>query len=132
MKALSVIMPWPYLIMECGKDVENRTWRTDYRGTILIHCSKKPNPEYRKLFEYAAEECLEYGLSNDTIEMLIEKWCGHIVGTVKLVDCIQESELAEPGMWHWVLKKPVLFKEPIPARGSPGLWEYKEYGWREW
>jgi hypothetical protein len=134
MKALSVIMPWPYFIMECGKDVENRTWSTNYRGTILIHCSKKPDPNYRQIFAEYAEEWLENGLSNDTIEMLIEKYCGHIVGTVKLVDCVQDSnsEWAEPGMWHWVLKNPVLFKEPIPARGSLGLWEYKEYGSREW
>ena len=29
------------------------------------------------------------------------------------------------GMWHWVLRNPVLFEKPIPARGSLGLWDYE-------
>jgi hypothetical protein len=43
MKALSIIMPWPWLIFHYGKDVENRNWKTDYRGTLLIHASKTPD-----------------------------------------------------------------------------------------
>jgi len=130
MKALSVMMPWAYYILKYGKDVENRTWRTDYRGRILIHASKKPDPMYRT-FLSAMVDGRE--LTKTEIEKLNEAnktWCGHIVGSVDLVDCVQNhrSPWAEPGMWHLVLKDPVLFKEPIPARGSLGLWEYKEYG----
>jgi hypothetical protein len=44
MKTLSVVWPWPWLIMYGGKDIENRSWRTDYRGRILIHVLKKPDP----------------------------------------------------------------------------------------
>jgi hypothetical protein len=125
MKALSVIMPWPWLIMKHGKDVENRTWYTNYRGRILIHASKKPDPF---LTEIVGRACSDK-LTHDELKKLLS-WCGNIVGTVELVDCVQnhKSKWAESGMWHWVLKKPVLFKEPIPARGSLGLWEYKEYG----
>jgi hypothetical protein len=135
MKALSVIMPWPYFIMECGKDVENRTWSTNYRGTILIHCSKKPDPNYQDIF--ANVLCSMPVVDKHWFETTwseLEIWCGHIVGSVELIDCVQnhKSLWAEKGMWHWVLKNPVLFKEPIPARGSPGLWEYKEYGGREY
>jgi len=131
-KVLSVIMPWPWLIMKFGKDVENRTWRTDYRGTILIHASKKPDLNCMdklgniigKITEEAKEKWLEINRT----------WCGCIVGSVELVDCVQNhnSPWAEPGMWHWVLKNPVLLKEPIPARGSLGLWEFKEQGERKW
>jgi len=126
MKALSVIMPWPWLIMKFGKDVENRTCRTDYRGTILIHASKKPSP-------YTADILIE-SLGNTAFEKEnwkeIYKLCGCIIGSVEIVDCVKnyKSKWAEPDMWHWVLKNPILLKEPIPARGSLGLWEYKEYG----
>ena len=115
MKALSVIMPWPWLIMKHGKDVENRTWYTNYRGSILIHASKKPDSQIMEIIA-------KFHLKN-----VEKKWCGCIVGSVELVDCVQNynSSWAEPGMWHWVLRNPLLFKEPIPARGSRGLWEYK-------
>ena len=39
MKTLSVKQPWSTLICAGVKDVENRTWRTEYRGPLLIHAS---------------------------------------------------------------------------------------------
>jgi hypothetical protein len=39
MKCLSVRNPWSYLICSGLKDVENRTWKTNFRGEILIHSS---------------------------------------------------------------------------------------------
>jgi hypothetical protein len=53
--------------------------------------------------------------------------CGKIIGSVELVDCVQNypSKWAEAGMWHWVLKAPVILERPIPALGKLGLWEYK-------
>lgn len=37
MKALSIRPPWADLILSGQKDIENRTWRTNYRGPLLIH-----------------------------------------------------------------------------------------------
>lgn len=39
MKAISIRQPWAWLIANGYKDIENRTWRTLWRGTILIHAS---------------------------------------------------------------------------------------------
>lgn len=41
MKAISVRPIWAWLIINGFKDIENRTWRTKYRGAILIHASAK-------------------------------------------------------------------------------------------
>lgn len=41
MKVLSIRQPWAWLICAGYKDVENRDWRTNYRGRILIHAPKK-------------------------------------------------------------------------------------------
>jgi len=41
MKALSVRQPYASLICYGVKTVENRTWKTDYRGRMLIHASGK-------------------------------------------------------------------------------------------
>ena len=42
MKTLSIKNPWAYLVAFGVKDVENRSWKTDYRGELLIHCSGDP------------------------------------------------------------------------------------------
>lgn len=39
MKALSIKQPWASLIAHGIKDIENRTWRTHFRGKIYIHAS---------------------------------------------------------------------------------------------
>jgi hypothetical protein len=121
MKMLSVIMPWAWLIMKHGKDVENRTWKTDYRGRILIHASKKPDPFLTEIVGRFVSDKVK---SDELIELL--SWCGKIIGSVEIVDCVQNSnsKWAEQGMWHWVLKNPIVFKDPIPCRGSLGLWDY--------
>ncbi len=37
MKVLSIKSGLAYLVCAGIKDVENRTWKTDYRGKLLIH-----------------------------------------------------------------------------------------------
>lgn len=37
MKALSIMQPWAHAILHWGKDVENRTWSTKFRGEFYIH-----------------------------------------------------------------------------------------------
>ena len=41
MKALSIKQPWASLIAKGIKDVENRTWKTKFRGKVYIHASSK-------------------------------------------------------------------------------------------
>ena len=93
--------------------------------------SKKADPKLADiLFQYREAISLVHPtLRRMEIDKMLEL-CGCIIGSVELVDCVQghKSPWAEMGMWHWVLKNPILFKEPIPARGSLGLWEYQESG----
>ena len=41
MKVISVIEPWASLIKEDIKNIETRSWKTNYRGKIYIHASLK-------------------------------------------------------------------------------------------
>ena len=41
MKAITVIQPWASLLAEGAKLYETRSWKTNYRGEILIHAGKK-------------------------------------------------------------------------------------------
>ena len=100
MKTLSEINPWGMLIIFYGKDIENRSWYTLYRGPLLIHVSKK--------MHWAAREILRDLQKNKMIPLELEildrarMQCGHIIGQVELVDCIQgsASPWAEQGMYH--------------------------------
>ena len=40
MKAITVWQPWAQLLAEGKKHDETRSWRTNYRGEILIHAAK--------------------------------------------------------------------------------------------
>ena len=41
MKALSIRQPWAWLIVNGYKDIENRTWSTDFRGRVYVHAGRK-------------------------------------------------------------------------------------------
>lgn len=124
MKTLSIKNPWSYLITHGIKDVENRSWKTNYRGRILIHCPKSQV----NILKY-----LDYSLINKIPNNLIEDIKNNnlhtsaIIGEVDIVDCVQNynSIWAEKDQWHWVLKNPILYKEPIlNVKGKLSLWDY--------
>ncbi len=46
MKALSIKSPWAEMIRSGEKTIEFRTWKTSYRGPLLICCSKNPRSEF--------------------------------------------------------------------------------------
>lgn len=106
-RALSVRQPWAYAILHLGKNVENRPWRTHYRGRILIQTSLKiERDEARKL-----------KLDPDDLPT------GAIVGSVEIVDCIRnsKSKWAIRGQWHWLLKNPRVLAKPILLKGALGF-----------
>ena len=39
MKTITIKQPWAQFIAEGIKDIENRTWKTNFRGRVLIHAS---------------------------------------------------------------------------------------------
>jgi hypothetical protein len=108
--------------MHGGKDVENRSWPTNYRGSIAIHASKKPVKfKFYDPYMPTAEEMAFASLLEKS-----EETNGCILGLVVLADCIRDStsKWAEKGTWHWILCNSAPFIKPIPARGALGLWEY--------
>lgn len=127
MKTLSVQNPWAYWIMNYGKTVENRTWKTKYRGRILIHASMR----WDNNAPLDPWKLKSPGVSREELERLIEQ-CkqtnGYILGSVELYDCVKFADEADswvqPGLWHWLLRDPDLWEKPVFIKGSLGLWEY--------
>jgi len=53
---------------------------------------------------------------------------GCIVGSVEIVDCVQDStsEWAERGQWHWICRNAKVFAQPVRnVKGRLGLWEWE-------
>ena len=53
MKGLTLTQPWASAVALGIKHVETRSWRTEYRGAVLIHAAKG-FPAWAR--EFAAEE----------------------------------------------------------------------------
>jgi hypothetical protein len=120
MKVLSVRQPWAGLICSGIKDVENRVWQTNYRGTILIHATAKPDRE-------RLHDIIDLKKAIIPSETTINVSNSAIIGTVDIVGCVPNSPSiwAETLCFHWQLKNAVLFRKPIKdVKGKLSLWEY--------
>jgi ASCH domain len=54
---LTVRQPWAWAIIHGGKDVENRSWRTKYRGPLLIHAGSAFEPDgYETVMQLATQQ----------------------------------------------------------------------------
>ncbi len=134
MKALTVYQPYASAIVAGLKLYETRSRRTSIRGRVAVHAGKASlNRATRTLFAKAFWKLL--GAVSGKIDLPM----GAVVGTVEIVDCLpveaviptlteRERVLGDysPGRWAWVLKNPVMFHTPIPARGKQGWWNWEE------
>lgn len=126
MKAISIMQPWAELIVAGHKDIENRTWKTNVRGEILIHAGKKFDMNG---WEYLANNWHKIGLPcavGDLLERMrpVDYHCGGLVGQVHLIDCVTEhaSSWKAEGTYGFVLANPkrLDFK---PMNGRLGFFE---------
>src|SRR5690606_36026391 len=53
---LSIRQPWAWLICNGGKDIENRNWRTLYRGHVFIHAGKGMTRDEYEIAHSSAEQ----------------------------------------------------------------------------
>jgi len=103
MKVLSIKEPWASMILSGKKTIETRTWKTKYRGKILLHASSNPKSEIS----------------------------GKIFAVANIVDCKKMTKEDEKkacckiykDACSWFLEdiKPIELKE---VKGMLGLWNY--------
>lgn len=125
MKSISIRQPWAWLILHGGKDIENRDWPTQVRGTVLVHASKgMTRDEYED-----AKDTYEYA-SGCSVRMpaFVELERGGIVGQVDIVGCATKS--TSPwffGKFGFILAnaKPLPFR---PYKGMLGFFEVPDAG----
>ncbi|MBR1376932.1 MAG: ASCH domain-containing protein [Bacilli bacterium] len=126
MKVITIKQPWASLIAEGIKEYEFRTWKTKYRGDILIHAGKGIDKKAMKKFE-----C--YNLDYPS---------GCIIAKATLTDCILVDEESRKMLNR---KNPLVYSniindlnwkgygfklenvekvKPIDINGKLSLWNY--------
>lgn len=137
MKAISIKQPWASLIGHGIKDIENRTWKTNFRGRVYIHASKFDPGE---IYQYLNQEQIKEMLKNWSLIPKLER--GAIIGEVDIVDCTinHPSTWAEKTasrafadqpyyfdkpIYNWVLSNPILYEKPIlNVKGKLSFWDF--------
>ncbi len=128
MLALSISQPWSWLIVNAGKDIENRGWMTHYRGLIAIHAPLKVDEAFffrDDLYPLTWDRLpLPSGIMREVPKRRSDYLTGGIVGVATLVDIVTADHSPRSawfvGPFGWVLKdaRPVPF---APCPGKPGL-----------
>lgn len=145
MKALSIRQPWASLIIKGAlvfksvdigggssrvefaglvfKDIENRDWRTDFRGRIYVHAPTKED-DFLETMKWLGEHI---GLAPFSCMLLSSKEYSPrecIIGEVDVVDCVSESKSRWfVGKYGFVLANPKAYEIPIKCKGKLGFFE---------
>lgn len=113
---LTVCQPYADLIAHGVKLIENRVWRTAYRGPLVIHAGKSRawmpadiEAKYRRQ---------GYELRRGVLSCVVE-----------VVDCVRVEALPERlkdhdhafGPWCWLLENPRILY-PLEVKGAQGMW----------
>ena len=123
MKALTIKEPWASLIVQGFKKYEFRSWKTNYRGKVLIHA----------------------GLSKENIEKYkdynLDISSGEIIGEAYITECILVDEKLDKslrkidvnvygnnhvGLYAFKLENVKKYNKKIKAKGKLGLWNYND------
>jgi len=110
MKALSIKQPWAYMIVLGHKPVENRNWKTDYRGPLYIHASKTWD-------QNGAEWIIENFPYLEPAVHGSKTLRGGIIGSVNMVACVPSCfSLWFTGKWGFLFSKAQLMNfRPYPG-----------------
>ena len=124
MKVLTIREPWASLIINGYKKYEFRSWKTNYRGKILIHAGLNIEKDMLDRFKDYDIECVK----------------GAIIGEATLVDCVLVDKKLNDKLreidpivygrsnhvenYAWKLENIIKYDEPIFCKGKLGLWNY--------
>ena len=142
MKALSIKQPWASLIALGIKDIENRTWKTHFRGRIFIHATSKSVPfnGLENGMKFTLDQLKQiynrFPISeHDRYPDYMSKYPNSsVIGEVDIVDCVinHHSVWAEPTIeqhdkpiYNWVLANPTIYIHPYRnVKGKLSFWEF--------
>ena len=144
MKALTIKQPWAWAIAAGGKDIENRSWATGCGGPLAIHAGMRRDDEagdhpliveaFARVFPLPPKwptdaETAEHAARWQSPASRAWGARGAVVAVADFTGfCLAGPEDCECGRWavpgqvHWQLSNVRLLAEPVPVKGTQGLW----------
>ena len=144
-KCITLYQPFASLVALGAKKTETRSWRTHYRGRLLIHAARafprwardlcNREPFARVLREAGYADLVSGSIDPDRLPL------GEILAVCNLKHCVRigtpgiDLPLAEPdrsfgdytnGRYAWILTDVQPLSPTISAIGSMGLWKPDE------
>lgn len=125
MKVITLKQPWATLVAEGIKQIEFRSWKTNYRGKLLIHAGVGVDKEAMKKYE----------------NLNFDYPSGLIVAETELVDCLyldeklNESIISQNNIaygsryrtgYAWILSNTKKINSDKKIKGQLGIWNYEE------
>lgn len=126
MKVLTLKQPWATLVSEGIKEYEFRSWKTNYRGKVLIHAGAGID---KKEMERFKELNLKYPSKRIIAEVEIED-------CLELDDKLNQKIISENNIaygskirtgYAWKLKNVKKIKSNKEINGKLGLWNIDKY-----
>lgn len=121
--ALSVKQPWAWLIVNGYKPIENRDWKSNYRGPLLIHATDSGG-----MSEYNACKLFIDDFTSIELPPFEKLQRGGIIGAVRMDDCLSnpcefthEQHPWFVGLYGFVLSHPQKC-DYLPIPGKLGIW----------
>ena len=147
MKALSLWDPWGTLVAIGAKRYETRSWPTRHRGPLAIHVAASWKPESADAINHPVI-CATLAKAGINTPWMLDGSpvsardakryfpLGSIIAVIDLLACIRMTDKINPppapevafgdftfGRYAWRLADVRRLPEPIPCRGSRGLWD---------
>lgn len=129
MRALTIRQPWAgsFFAGVNPKDVENRSFATEYRGPVLVHAGQSLALEATAFSTVSRLIGFEPQIGGPRAGA---QWAlGAVVGVAELVSIHSVescqgscSPWALPARAHWVFASPRLLARPVQAHGKLGIW----------
>lgn len=114
-KALSIRQPWADAIVFGPKRTENRTWKTSYRGPLLVHAAAACDRTVLVLPDGSRPAPEPMWTRGALVAMATLTGCHFADG-----DCC--GTWGQPNVHHWTLSDVQPFSESVPCKGRLGLW----------
>lgn len=137
-RALTLTQPWATLVAIGAKPFETRSWSPHHLGPIAIHAARgvpdwvadvvATEPAFRHHLGERSLGSLPLGAVIAVADLMWAEPTDSLC-LPELLDRLggpHERELGDygPGRWAWYLADVRALPEPVPARGSLGLWEW--------
>lgn len=141
MRAISIKQPYASLIAHNIKDIENRTWKTHFRGRVYIHATAISAGHFTHVLNESQLDEIYKRTDFRFLDTTLIK--SAIIGEVTIIDCVinhpsiwaEKTEIigktieGEPlvkgkPIYNWVLANPILYETPIlNVKGKLSFWE---------